>query len=83
MEKSLASLLLILNIDTVHIINIYNRDNKSKFQDIKSKFRVFNRNFALLSRNFDLLCRNFVIVSRNFEITINRNKSICGPNALS
>ena len=25
----------------------------------------------------------FEIVSRNFEILINRNKSICGPNALS
>ena len=51
---------------------------------------LLSRNFELLSRNFDLLCENFEIVSRNFdivirnfEIPINRNKSICSPNALS
>ena len=52
------------------------RDNKSKFQESKSTFRV-------IKSNFDLLCRNFEKVSRNFEISINRNKRICGPNALS
>ena len=60
------------------------------FDIISRNFKIFNqncellsRNFELLRQNFDLLCGKFEIVSRNFEIPINRNKSICGPHALS
>ena len=53
------------------------------FKILSRNFELLTKNFELFSRNFELSNRNFDIISRNLEIPINRNKSICGPNALS